>query len=184
MYIGDVGQSAREEVDFQSANRPNGGENYGWRLREGTIATPSGGVGGPPPADNVEPIDDYPRSVGTTVTGGYVYRGTDIPGLQGAYLYGDFGSGRLFFLRHDGTAVTTPRTDITASLAPGGGLAIGPVSSFGEDARGEVYVIDYGDFAPGYVPNSGEVYKIVPEPSAAAVVALAAMPLMLRRRRR
>src|SRR5262249_20902626 len=58
LYIGDVGQSSREEIAFV----PNGGgvnRNFGWRLREGTIANPTVGVGGPPPADNVEPIHDY-----------------------------------------------------------------------------------------------------------------------------
>jgi glucose/arabinose dehydrogenase len=74
MLIGDVGQGSREEIDRQLASNPNGGENYGWRLREGTIQTP-GSVGGPPPSGSVEPILDYDRNVGTTITGGYVYRG-------------------------------------------------------------------------------------------------------------
>ena len=57
LWIGDVGQSAREEIDFLSASSA-GGENYGWRLREGTIATPTGGVGGSTPPGNVEPVYD------------------------------------------------------------------------------------------------------------------------------
>jgi glucose/arabinose dehydrogenase len=91
LWIGDVGQSAREEIDFQSAGSP-GGENYGWRLREGRIATPSGGVGGPAPPGNVEPVYDYNRNNdqfgGTVVTGGYLYRGPD-PSVQGKYFFLD-----------------------------------------------------------------------------------------------
>ena len=175
MYIGDVGQDTREEVDFQSAARPGGGDNFQWRLREGTIATPSGNpvVGGAEPANSTGPIDDYPRSVGSTITGGYVYRGSDIPGLQGAYLYGDFGSSRLFLLRHDGNAVTLGRTEITADLAPGGGLSINNPSSFGEDGRGELYIVDYG----------GEVFRITPEPAASGLLLLGGAAAVLRRRR-
>ena len=160
--------------DFQSAARPGGGDNYQWRLREGSIATPSGGVGGAAPAGSTGPIDDYDRTVGTTITGGYVYRGGDVAGLGGAYLYGDFGNGRLFLLRHDGTAVATPRTEITSTLAPGGGLAISSPSSFGEDARGELYILDYAD---------GEIYRVVPEPSSLVLLGLAAGGALLRPRR-
>src|SRR5688500_16668172 len=90
LWIGDVGQGAREEVDFQPA-ASDGGENYGWRLREGSIATPSGGVGGPAPAGAIEPVYDYPRTGafgGSTVIGGYIYRGPD-PDLQGLYFFAD-----------------------------------------------------------------------------------------------
>src|SRR3984893_17034743 len=75
MFIGDVGQDSREEVDVQQPSNPGGGENYGWRLREGTIATPTGNrvVGGSPPPGNVDPILDYPHTTGQTVIGGYVY---------------------------------------------------------------------------------------------------------------
>ena len=100
LYIGDVGQGEREELNFQPANSL-GGENYGWRLREGLIQTPIGGndcdagVGGAKPADNVDPVFDYQRGsatgeiYGTTVTGGYVYRGKS-PNLQGHYFFADY----------------------------------------------------------------------------------------------
>src|SRR5215212_9731542 len=85
LWIGDVGQGSREEVDFQPG-ASTGGENYGWRLREGTITTP--GVGGSC-ASCIEPVYDYDRDAdafgGTVITGGYVYRGPD-PSLQGKYL--------------------------------------------------------------------------------------------------
>jgi glucose/arabinose dehydrogenase len=150
LFIGDVGQSAREEIDRQLASNPNGGENYGWRLREGTIQTPTGGVGGLPPPGNVEPITDYDRSIGTTVTGGYVYRGSAVPSLYGKYIFGDFGTGRLFTMNPDGT----DRQDVTALLDPEGALAINSPSSFGEDADGELYIVDY----------DGDLYKLIPEP--------------------
>lgn len=188
LYMGDVGQSNREEIDFQSASNTTGGENYQWRLREGDIATPTGSpvVGGAAPPGSTGPIDTYDRSVGSTVTGGYVYRGNDIAGLGGAYLFGDFGSARLFLLRYNGTAITTARTDITAALAPGGGLSIGHPSSFGEDGRGEMYIVDYGnvDGNGNPIAGTGEVYRIVPEPGALAAGSIIAMSALLRRRRR
>ncbi|HEY3394062.1 MAG TPA: PQQ-dependent sugar dehydrogenase, partial [Lacipirellulaceae bacterium] len=89
LWIGDVGQGQREEIDFQPASS-TGGENYGWRLREGLIQTP--GVGGPRPPGNVDPVYDYDRNNdqfgGTVVSGGYVYRGPD-PSLQGKYFFLD-----------------------------------------------------------------------------------------------
>lgn len=162
LYMGDVGQGAREEVDRQLASNPNGGENYGWRLREGTIPTPSGGVGGTPPAGNVEPILDYDRTVGTTITGGYVYRGSLAPSLVGKYLFGDFGNGRLFLSNPDGSG---GYQEITSLLDPAGALTISNPSSFGEDAAGELYIVDYAD---------GEVYRLVPEPAGPALLAAAA----------
>jgi glucose/arabinose dehydrogenase len=152
MFIGDVGQSTREEVDVQQPTNPGGGENYGWRLREGTIATP--GIGGPRPPGNVEPILDYARSVGGTVIGGYVYRGSAIPALQGKYIFGDFLSGKIFSLDFNGTTASNFQ-DITSQLFPtrSGGFDLGNPSSFGEDASGELYICDI---------TRGAVYKIVP----------------------
>jgi glucose/arabinose dehydrogenase len=153
MFIGDVGQSAREEIDVQQATNPGGGQNYGWRLREGTIATPAS-VGGPPPAGAVEPILDYGRSTGGTVIGGYVYRGNALPALRGKYIFGDFISGRIFSLDYNGTTASNFQ-DITSQLFPtrSGGFNLGRPSSFGEDANGELYICDI---------SAGSVYKIVP----------------------
>ena len=73
-----MGQDSREEIDFEPAGSP-GGRNYGWRLREGSIATPTGGVGGPQPPGGVDPVHDYAHGTGdhegNSVIGGYVYRG-------------------------------------------------------------------------------------------------------------
>lgn len=184
LWIGDVGQSAREEIDFQPADS-EGGENYGWRLREGSLLTPSGGVGGPPPPGNVDPVYEYNRDAdafgGTVVTGGYVYRGPD-PDLQGMY----------FFLDSRNSASTADDNywsfdpadpfgtvrNIDALLTPDVGSAQFPVS-FGEDALGNLYV--------AYIA-SGEVYRIqttvVPEPAAAPLAALCALRLLSSRRRR
>lgn len=157
LWIGDVGQSAREEIDFQPASS-TGGENYGWRLREGTIATPSGGVGGPPPAGNVDPVYDYDRSTGpfggTIVTGGYVYRGPD-PSLQGIYFFLDSrsssGTADDNYWMFDPVDPLGTVTNIDSLLTPDTGSAEFPVS-FGEDAVGNLYI--------AYL-TSGEVYRIV-----------------------
>lgn len=156
MFLGDVGQDTREEVDVQEATNPGGGENYGWRLREGNIATPTGNppVGGPAPSGSVDPILDYDHSVGETVIGGYVYRGSQIPALQGKYIFGDYVFGKIFAVDYDGT--TAPNfQDITSMLFPTrtGGYTLQYPSSFGEDANGELYITDIG---------TGSVYKIVP----------------------
>ncbi len=156
MFMGDVGQNTREEVDAQEATNPGGGENFGWRLREGTIATPSGNpvAGGVQPAGNAEPILNYDRSVGGTVIGGYVYRGSQIPSLQGKYIFGDYLAGKIFALDYDGTTASNFQ-DITAMLFPtrAGSFNLQSPSSFGEDANGELYIIDIGN---------GSIYKIVP----------------------
>lgn len=136
LYAGDVGQSAREEIHVIRK-----GGNNGWNPMEGTICTP--GVN--PDCDKSGydlPIIDYPRSEGTTVVGGYVYRGSAIPNLPGAYLYGDFGSGRLWMLRYDGSAVSDQRLLLETGKN---------ISSFGEDEQRELYLTDYG----------GEIFKIV-----------------------
>jgi glucose/arabinose dehydrogenase len=83
LWIGDVGQSAREEIDLQAAQSA-GGENYGWDRLEGTLR-----FEGSAPPNAVPPVFEYGRDQGGTVIGGYVYRGRDIPGLNGTYLFGD-----------------------------------------------------------------------------------------------
>ena len=157
MFIGDVGQNTREEVDVQQASAPGGGENYGWRLREGTIATPTGNpvVGGSPPPGAIEPIIDYPRATGGTVIGGYVYRGKQIPALQGTYVFGDYLNNKIFTLNYNGTGAATNFQTITTQIFPTatGGFSLGSPSGFGEDANGELYICDIGN---------GAVFKIIP----------------------
>lgn len=157
LVIADVGQNAIEEIDFQPASS-TGGENYGWRCYEGfsffsessTIACGSCLAPGCP---KVFPHYQYDHSSGRcSVTGGYVYRGCAIPDFQGTYFFADYCAATIY------TGTFTPDTlanfvNRTAELAPGGGLAINSITSFGEDARGELYICDQG----------GEVFKIVPE---------------------
>jgi glucose/arabinose dehydrogenase len=127
LWIADVGQNAWEEVNFEPAGR--GGRNYGWNLMEGSHPY----RGGRPPPGAVPPLFDYPRTGGNcAVTGGFVYRGARIPALVGAYVYGDFCAGRLLAVRqHDGRVVA--RGDL--------GARVGQLSSFGEDAVGELYAL-------------------------------------------
>src|SRR5262249_43964147 len=111
-WIGDVGQAAREEIDF----RPSlvGGTNYGWRLREGLIATP-GGVGGTC-TGCTDPVYDYTHGggplQGNVVIGGYVYRGPD-PSLQGVYFFADEGSGHVWEMNTSTFAVTNVDNQMT-----------------------------------------------------------------------
>ena len=125
LWAGDVGQNAWEEIDVVVR-----GGNYGWRFREGAHCyAPSSGC---PTAGLVEPVSEYGRSLGSSVTGGFVYRGGAIPGLSGSYVFGDFASGRIW----------TP--DPQGGLAPVQLAATNHlISSFGEDQDGELYVVDY-----------------------------------------
>jgi glucose/arabinose dehydrogenase len=155
MFIADVGQSTREEIDVQEPGSPQGGDNYEWRLREGTIATPTGNpaVGGVRPPNGVDPIFDYSRSIGGSVIGGYVYRGKQIPGLYGKYVFADYLTHKILVL-----TLTSPATlqDITLDLFPTstGSFSLGAPASLGEDATGELYICD--------VVN-GAIFKIVPD---------------------
>ncbi len=128
LWIGDVGQSAWEEVDLQPAGS-SGGENYGWNLREG--AHPYEGGEQPPGA--IDPVFEYPHGAGgCVVTGGFVYRGEAIPDLVGAYVVADFCLGTLEALRVQDGRVVGRR-----SLGP----VVSMLSSFGEDAAGELYAM-------------------------------------------
>lgn len=151
LWIGDVGQGAREEIDFAPASS-TGGENYGWRLREGFIETPSGPVGGPKPPGNVDPIYDYTRGSGQfqgrSVTGGYVYRGP-IVDLQGKYFFGDYINQKVWSITRSGTTFTD-LSDWTVKFVPDVGT-IDSVASFGEDAVGNLYIIDF----------DGEIFRVV-----------------------
>jgi len=130
LYIADVGQNQWEEIDVQSANSP-GGENYGWNVMEGThcYATQNCSATGLTP-----PVYDYDHSQGCSVTGGYVYRGAVFPSLRGTYFYADYCEGVIRSFRYENGTVTGHRS----WSAEFGNL--GAITSFGEDAAGEIYV--------------------------------------------
>ena len=140
LFIGDVGQDAREEIDF--APRGSGGQNYGWNRTEGTLCF---GAADCDRSGITFPIAEYGHDEGCSVIGGYVYRGAAIPALQGQYFYGDFCSGFVRSLRVDGGAASGARQ--WPELAPGDSI-----TSFGQDAAGELYVVTAG----------GTVFRVAP----------------------
>jgi glucose/arabinose dehydrogenase len=128
LWAGDVGQNLWEEIDIITK-----GGNYGWNLREGFHPFGAKGVG--PRPDLIEPIwEYYHHDTGKSITGGVVYRGPRLPELNGAYLYADYVSGRLWALRYDDAKGRVVENRPIASR----GL---PVLSFGEDQQGEVYFL-------------------------------------------
>jgi glucose/arabinose dehydrogenase len=144
LFIGDVGQTAREEINVEP--RGAGGRNYGWRNREGTLPGAATPVRPPAYLPLVDPIYDYPRSLGQSVTGGQVYRGLLLgPRFVGRYFFGDFISGRLLSLGldHDehGEAAAADIVDHTDEL--GGPSVIGNIASIDVDGRGELYIVDF-----------------------------------------
>ncbi|MCC7013479.1 MAG: PQQ-dependent sugar dehydrogenase [Planctomycetes bacterium] len=157
LYIGDVGQDAVEEVSFAPAGVS--GLNFGWKCMEGTSCTGLGGCTCNAPA-LTPPIKDYPQSPGghCSVIGGYVYRGTNVCGLQGTYFYADYCSSAIWTFQYTAGGSVTNHTTRTTELEPAGTPTIGSISSFGEDAQGELYVCDYSD---------GEIYRIDPAGGAA-----------------
>jgi glucose/arabinose dehydrogenase len=146
LYIGDVGQGRREEIDVGLGSR-RGGENYGWNVTEGTLCfSPSTGcnTGG-----LVAPVTEYATgsSGACAVTGGFVYRGCRMPGYQGTYFYGDYCAAFVRSFRLQNGQATDAR-DWTSSL----GRDVDLLSSFGVDLDGEIYLVDH----------AGEVFRIVP----------------------
>jgi glucose/arabinose dehydrogenase len=138
LWIGDVGQSAWEEVDEQPSRAPSG-RNYGWNTMEGSHA-----FEGEAPSGVVLPVYEYSHATGgCVVTGGYVYRGSAIPDLWGAYVFADFCLGALEALQvRDGKVIE--QRDLGPTLRD--------VSSFGEDAEGELYAMSL----------DGGLYELVP----------------------
>jgi glucose/arabinose dehydrogenase len=152
LVIADVGQNAREEVNWEPIGA--GGRNYGWRLREGRA--PYDARSGPAFQPLTEPIHDYPRSVGMSITGGFVYRGAALdPMFNGRYFYADFVAGRVFSIglaldeRQEARAVDL--LELTELL--GGTNELGMISSFGVDAEAELYIVSH---------SRGRILKIVP----------------------
>ncbi len=129
LYIGEVGQWNWEEIDFQPAGV--GGQNYGWSAYEGNhVYLPDA----PEPLSVTMPIYEYPHDEGCSVTGGYVYRGANLPELQGYYFFGDYCGGQIWasYRTESGGWFTTLFMDTEYTI-----------SSFAEDAAGELYLIDY-----------------------------------------
>jgi glucose/arabinose dehydrogenase len=158
LVIGDVGQGRVEEIDYEPANR--GGRNYGWRNREGAHDN----VTSRPPAylPLTEPIHEYGRDFGASVTGGIVYRGSALPAsFGGRYFYADFISGRVWSIGltidASGEGRAADLVEHTAELSTAGTL--GNISSFGVDADGELYLVGYA---------TGRVLKIIGPAAAPA----------------
>jgi glucose/arabinose dehydrogenase len=128
LYIGDVGQNQYEEVDFQPADS-TGGENYGWNIYEASHS-----YEGATQEGTVPPIAEYGRSAGCSITGGYVYRGEDVPSLTGLYLYSDFCTGTVWWARQDDDGEWEGDVLFDTDI---------PVSSFGQDLAGEIYIVDH-----------------------------------------
>ncbi|HEU4627229.1 MAG TPA: PQQ-dependent sugar dehydrogenase, partial [Steroidobacteraceae bacterium] len=140
LWLADVGQNAWEEVD-----RVQRGGNYGWRFREGahcfnpSTNCPTTANGAP----LIDPVAEYGHDLGSSVTGGYVYRGSAIPGLVGRYVFGDFGSGRIFTLIPNSGGTLDRVQLLQTSLS---------ISTFAQASDGELYVVDY----------AGKLFKLVP----------------------
>jgi glucose/arabinose dehydrogenase len=163
MLIGDVGESVWEELDCQPPTSV-GGENYGWNRYEGGVCpAPSStcpGTGNCIIASYVPPIRTYGRledGFSCAVVGGYVYRGCRMSDLHGTYFYTDFCSSNVHTFRVDAACVTAP-PDLNRTSDLAGPGVITQVTSFGEDERGELYLIDRGTLEP----PTGEVFRIVP----------------------
>ncbi len=130
LYIGDVGQNKFEEVSVHLAARQPG-INFGWRVCEGFHRYPDSSQDCP--AIYEAPITEYGRDEGQSISGGYVYRGSRYPSLQGIYFFADFSQGKIWSMQKSG-AGWTPRTlELDTSFA---------IASFGEDESGELYVVD------------------------------------------
>jgi glucose/arabinose dehydrogenase len=161
LWIGDVGQGAWEEIDWQPASSP-GGENYGWRRMEGLHCyDPASGC---QTGSLTLPIVEYAHAANPnrcSVTGGVVARGAAVPEIAGRYLFADYCSGELFSVRRLGREATDGRNH-GAEWVPAGGRSIGSVTDLGEDARGDVYVTDSA---------GGEVFRLTTTtPSAMRLV--------------
>lgn len=177
LWIADVGQGEREEVNFLRASS-SGGQHFGWRIREGDIATP--GINDPIPPGTVftDPILVYDHDVGQSITGGYVVRDAT-SALDGYYVFGDFVNGRVWAAPAEGGPLTfgADTVELTALLDAGAAGAIGNISSFGQGASGELYVVDFS----GKVV---QVMAVVPEPGTVAMMLAGLLAVASRRLRR
>lgn len=164
LYIADVGQGQLEEIDIQPASS-TGGENYGWRLMEGTncynpsVLCNDGTL--------VLPVFEYDHNgfpSRCSISGGYVYRGESIPAMQGYYLFSDYCSNQIWALKWNVNEGLIGYVDLTSEMTPSGGF--GAVVSFGQDGFGELYIIDI----------AGKIFRIVG--AASPVPELLAPPVL------
>jgi glucose/arabinose dehydrogenase len=145
LYIGDVGQNLYEEVDYELHH--SGGKNYGWNIMEGFHCY---GRSTCNQTGLIAPVAEYSHQDGCSITGGYVYRGSEIPEISGVYFYGDYCTGIVRSFKIDqGKAVNAQDWSNVLRTQSGGRME--GLSSFGQDARGELYL----------VLLNGEVYQIV-----------------------
>jgi glucose/arabinose dehydrogenase len=150
MWIGDVGQGAREEVDFRHRDSILNPTNYGWRCLEGFITNPSMAAACPAPVNNVLPVFDYPHNAngGFVITGGYVYRGAEFPSLNGYYITTDYSTGNIWLIAPDGD-----EWEVTPQIIN----KLTNVSSFGEAENGDLYATRLNNGTP----NTGGLYKVI-----------------------
>jgi glucose/arabinose dehydrogenase len=141
LWAGDVGQNAWEEIDII-----NNGKNYGWRCYEGNHAYNTTGCNYP---EYISPVWEYSHSLGYSVTGGYVYRGENVPELLGKYIYADYGTKRVWALTYDG--INPPSNELLL-------FAVNNPTSFGVDQFNELYIV-------GFSP--GNVYRFTPTATSA-----------------
>lgn len=151
LYIGDVGQGAEEEIDFL----PHGagaGANFGWRVTEGLRCTGLPGGGPCPSPAFTSPVLAYGHDQGCSVTGGVVYRGRNVPVLYGRYVYADYCSGRISAAARDADGVWRSEVILATDHR---------ISTFGEDAAGEVYWTD---------ASRGVIHRFGPDPAAPVAI--------------
>lgn len=158
LWMGDVGQGAREEVNFQEAGATDL-RNYGWRCKEGNLCTGLSGCTCPS-ASLTDPVKVYNYAAGVNngrcVIGGYVYRGCAIPDLQGFYIHGDYVNTNFWAMRYNPVDGVTDHTVLNSQLNPSmSGTAVNSLASFGEDGRGEIYIVKHSS------TTTGGIFKIV-----------------------
>jgi glucose/arabinose dehydrogenase len=156
LVIGDVGQGAREEIDYEPAGRA--GVNYGWSTFEGSSVNPNS-TAVPAYQPVTPPVYEYGRALGQVITGGYVYRGAALgASYAGRYFYADCGSGRIWSLALTigamGDALASDNRDHTAEL--GGPFRC--IASFARDGAGELYFMDFD--ATTSAPGTGRVFRL------------------------
>jgi glucose/arabinose dehydrogenase len=177
LYLGDVGQDRREEVNVEPADSP-GGLNYGWDVEEGSLCFDP--KEGKPPCDDpslVRPVFEYAHQGNTcsgAVTGGAVYRGNASPALRGRYFFADYCRDRIWSLRWNReTGAAEDVLEHTGEIPADEG-SIARVTAIVEDAAGELHFVEL---------NGGEVFRLVPEPGAGAL-GIAAFGVLVSLRRR